>query len=275
MIPIASRALPALVLGLTVSLGLQANDGDLPPVQTQGEVSFVTGGIGSDESAALKAAAPGYALTLRFASATGTFLASVHVSIRDAAGQTVLDTVSEGPYLLAQLKPGRYRVSASVDGVERSLDLNLKAGAPQQHGMVWPARKADAEPKTSPAVAAAEVQAELPPKENQGGVPYLTGGIGSDESAAIKAQFPKYALALTFAGVKAGRNVFLASVPVQIRDASGATVLDVTTEGPYLLVDVPPGKYEIVATHAGKEQRASVQAVVGKSTERAFSWVSP
>ena len=39
-----------------------AQDSALPPVNTQGAISYVSGGIGADESAALKAAQPNYPL---------------------------------------------------------------------------------------------------------------------------------------------------------------------------------------------------------------------
>ena len=325
MNPIVSRSLTAILL-LSLSTALTpalADVSALPAVKTQGNVTYLSGGIGSDESAAIKAAAPGYALTLQFSSATGAFLASVTVKITDAAGNVVLDTTAEGPYLLVNLAPGRYTVDAMLDGIDRGTEVTIKSGSPQKRSLIWPPRKSDPEPRTvpssassntiitnvpsmtttavitpsgqvittpstgtttaspvttSPTVSAAATSpspSALPARTTTGGVPYLTGGIGSDESAAIKAQFSNYALALTFAKVQNGHNVFLASVPVQIRDASGSTVLDVTTEGPYLLVDVPPGKYEIVATHDSRPQRVSVQVTPGKHSERAFSWSGP
>ena len=114
MNPTVSRPLTAILL-LSLSAALSpafADESDLPPVRTQGNVTYVTGGIGSDETAAIKAAAANYPLTLQFSSSTGAFLASVVVKITDAGGNVVLDTTSEGPYLLVNLEPGRYTVDA-------------------------------------------------------------------------------------------------------------------------------------------------------------------
>lgn len=304
---IVSRPLSAiLALSLSLALGpARAQDPNLPAVQTQGGVTYLSGGIGSDETAAIKAASKDYPLTLQFSASTGAFLASVVVKITDATGRVVLDTTAEGPYLLVNLAPGRYTVDAMLDGISRGTEVTIKAGAPQKRSLIWPPRRSDPEPRTIPgagsgvsavpsmqteavitpsgavvvtpsasaAVAAPGVaSASLPPQTTAGGIPYLTGGIGSDESEAIKAQFPKYAMALTFASVQNGHNVFLASVPVKILDAAGATVLDVTTGGPYLLVDVPPGKYEVVATHQGREQRGAVEVGPGRRAERSFVW---
>jgi hypothetical protein len=320
MNPIVSRRLTAiLLLSLSASLiPAHAQDSALPAVQTKGSVTFLSGGIGSEEADAIKAAAPNYSLTLQFSAATGAYLASVPVKITDAGGHVVLDTTTEGPYLLVNLEPGRYTVDAMLDGISRGTEVTIKAGSPQKRSLIWPPRLSDPEPRMVPSPAGANTivtnvpsmtttavitpsgqvvmtpssaapipgmtttitttpttapaSSSLPAQATAGGVPYITGGIGSDESEAIKAQFTKYALALTFAKVQDGHNVFLASVPVQIRDAAGSTVLDVTTEGPYLLVDVPPGKYDVIATHDGRQQRVSLPVTAGKTTERAFSW---
>ena len=308
------RPLSAFLLSMSLTMSMlvpaHAQDSALPAVQTQGDVKFLSGGIGSDEIAAIKSASRDYPLTLQFSASTGAFLASVAVSIRDAAGKVVLDTVAEGPFLLVNLGPGRYRVKATLDGIERVMDVTLRNGAPQMRSMVWPPRRSDPEPRMVPSTGATSIvtpvpsmtttavispsgavttittppttspspptpTASLPAQTTAGGVPYVTGGIGSDESAAIKAQFPKYAMSLTFASMQNGHNVFLASVPVKILDASGATVLDVTTGGPYLLVDVPPGRYEVVASHQGREQRGAVEVGPDRRAERAFVWSTP
>lgn len=309
MNPIVSRLLAAIALLSLCSIlaPAHAEDPNLPEIKTQGNVTFLSGGIGSDETAAIKAASPNYALTLQFSSATGAFLAAVVVQITDAGGNVVLDTTSEGPYLLVNLEPGRYTVDAMLDGISRGTEVTIKSGVPQKRSLIWPARTKDAEPRTLPSTGATpvvpsmsteavitpsgevipqkapvatgprpEVPAPaLPAQMTEGGIPYVTGGIGSDESAAIKAQFPKYAAALTFAGVQDGHNVFLASVPVKILDAAGATVLDVTTGGPYLLVDLPPGRYDVVASHQGREQRGHVEVGPGRRAERTFVWKLP
>ena len=85
--------------------------------QTQGEVSFVSGGVGGDERSAMQAIRADYNLSLLFSvQGSGEYLSDVKVSITDAKGNTLLETVSDGPMLLASLKPGHYNVSAELDG---------------------------------------------------------------------------------------------------------------------------------------------------------------
>ncbi len=103
----------------------------LPPEQTQGTVSYVTGGIGVDEANAFKQAAAAYPLTLEFAlhaKPRDEFLSDIKVTIKDSAGKTLLETVSAGPFLLAKLPQGKYRVSAERHGVAKTDDVDIKPG---------------------------------------------------------------------------------------------------------------------------------------------------
>ncbi|WKJ92280.1 carboxypeptidase regulatory-like domain-containing protein [Methylomonas montana] len=92
-------------------------DSSMIKQQSQGDVTFISGGIGGDERDALQAVRADYNLALLFSmQGTGEYFSDVTVSISDAKRQSVLDTVSDGPMLFAKLKPGRYRVSADHEG---------------------------------------------------------------------------------------------------------------------------------------------------------------
>ena len=68
-----------------------------------------------------------------------------------------------------------------------------------------------------------EAFAELPPARTQGGVQYVTGGIGSDESQSLREAMPQYPLALVFASpLGKGDAAYLADVQVAITDAADA-----------------------------------------------------
>lgn len=115
-------------------------------------------------------------------------------------------------------------------------------------------------------------QAGMPPVKHQGSVEYVSGGIGIDESEAMKAASGNYPLALTFAAQRGGKADYVADVAVVIRDAQGKSVLQVTAEGPYMLVKLPAGSYRISATFDGKAQERQV-SVQDSSTARAmFEW---
>jgi hypothetical protein len=85
--------------------------------RNQGGIEFVTGGADVEEYAAMRAIQGNYNTHLTFAvRGTGEYLADVRVIIRNANGEPVLDTVSEGAFLYARLVPGRYVLVAELDG---------------------------------------------------------------------------------------------------------------------------------------------------------------
>lgn len=85
--------------------------------QTQGEVTFVNGGVGGDEQNAMQALGADYNLHLLFSiKGTGEYVSDVKVRIADSSGNILLETVSDGPMLFARLKPGRYSVTVDRDG---------------------------------------------------------------------------------------------------------------------------------------------------------------
>lgn len=125
----------ALLLGLA---GAALAQQGLPPLQTSGSVSYITGGIGLDESAAMKTAEKDFALSLLFAqSKRGEYLSGVKVSIKDKAGKTVLETVSDGPMLLARLPAGTYKISAEHEGKVMVKTVRVAAKGVTRAGFVW------------------------------------------------------------------------------------------------------------------------------------------
>lgn len=130
------------------SAGAQATA--LPAVQRQGLVAYLSGGIGRDEARAIERTAAQWPVELEFAAREqnakdSAFLANVTVQILDAQHQPVLQTVSDGPFVLARLQPGHYEVQATFDG--RTLTRTLRVGGTgtAREVFVWPhgAERAD------------------------------------------------------------------------------------------------------------------------------------
>ena len=97
----------------------------MPATQQQGDVSFVSGGVGRDESTALRQARRQWPLSLQFTGPGASYVADVQVKIAKA-GTTVLDTTSHGPYMLVRLPQGRYTVNATYSGVTRRQTVNVR-----------------------------------------------------------------------------------------------------------------------------------------------------
>jgi len=113
----------------------------LPEVKTQNGITYLSGGIGSDQVTAMNAAAKDYALMLTCSvQDTGAYLADVKVSITDKAGTVVLETVTDGPILLARLSPGQYRVSADSNGAVVEKTVQIGASQPVKVNLHLPAQ---------------------------------------------------------------------------------------------------------------------------------------
>jgi hypothetical protein len=118
---LAIVALACISAGWTV----QAQSEAMPAIQTQGGVRYACGGIGSDESAAMRAAMKQFPLSLLFARPDGGYLADVDVAILAADGRTVLAMRASGPVCLIDLPPGRYEVAAASGGVGKSHSVSI------------------------------------------------------------------------------------------------------------------------------------------------------
>lgn len=120
-----------------------ADPAGLPPIQIQGEVSFLSGGVGEDEATAFRQAAPAYPLELQFAQQArprDEFLADVKVAIRNRSGSLILDTSTDGPFLLAKLPAGNYRIEAEYRGETKTQAVEIRPGKHQRAVFVWTAR---------------------------------------------------------------------------------------------------------------------------------------
>ncbi|CAB3798562.1 hypothetical protein LMG28688_04749 [Paraburkholderia caffeinitolerans] len=120
--------------------------------------------------------------------------------------------------------------------------------------------------------APAATASALPPAHHAGNVSYLSGGIGSDQSAAFKAAMSRYPLSLEFARQSANGNEYLANVPVKIADAHGQPLVSTRTDGPFMLVTLPNGHYVITASHDGKTVQRPVDIGKTSHAHEAFVW---
>lgn len=82
-------------------------------------------------------------------------------------------------------------------------------------------------------------------------IDYLSGGVGLDELEELAGRAKKFNLKVVTAAERSG--AFLADVRVKVIGAGDAQVLlDTTMDGPWLLAQLPPGKYVLEATFEGK-----------------------
>src|SRR5574340_563795 len=114
--------------------------------------------------------------------------------------------------------------------------------------------------------------ATLPQAKTENGITYVTGGIGHDEAAAMKAEAKQYPLSVVFSAGK--DNEYLAGLNVTILDQHGKEVLKASAAGPIFLVKLPAGKYTITAERNGESLRRTVQVSDRPGKQVAFHWAS-
>ena len=124
--------------------------------------------------------------------------------------------------------------------------------------MTWPA---SLEPVDSTGV---QIQ-----RQEQNGIAYLSGGVGEDEAKAIQ-QTTGYNLHMTFSIGPEGK--YVPDVELVIQSTQGQSVLTLSQAGPLVYVQLPAGKYTVVATRHGEAKRDTTD--VGKDNVRnlVFNW---
>jgi len=115
--------------------------------------------------------------------------------------------------------------------------------------------------------AQAQSASALPAWKGEGATRHVCGGIGSDESKAMRAAMKSHPLALLFAR---SDGAYMADVQVEIKGADGATALSLRADGPVCLVDIPAGRYTIDATTRGGDTKSQTVTVGSGSKTASF-----
>ena len=128
-----SAALVSLMCSVSGAHAQQANPGEtgeLPQANTRNGITYVCGGVGSDEAERMKRAARKYDLMVTFATRQGDYLSDVEVDIADTRGRSLLNTTCDGPIMLVDVpKGGRYHIRGKFDGRSTSGTALLGRGA--------------------------------------------------------------------------------------------------------------------------------------------------
>lgn len=126
-------ALMGVICSASTAHAQQATTGEtgaLPQANTENGITYVCGGVGSDQSEKMKQAARDYDLMVTFATKQGAYLSDVEVDIADNRGRSLLHTTCEGPIMLVDMpKGGRYHIRGKLDGQATSGTARLGHGA--------------------------------------------------------------------------------------------------------------------------------------------------
>ena len=130
------RSLP-LVLCLLAAPSVWAQ---IPQTQYSQGVSYITGGVGEEESSAIVAEAKQWPLLLELSqleNGRGIWIFGSQINILNASNAVVFDAKADGPYMLINMTAGDYVIQATYQGVEQKKAISIKTGQTQKISIFW------------------------------------------------------------------------------------------------------------------------------------------
>ncbi len=254
------------IIAITVVLASVASAEPTEPILTRDGIMYVSGGIGVSSQQRLKMLEPRFNLKLVFTLTEGQYLADVRVALRDKTGKLLLEHVTDGPIFMARVPAGSYTLSATYGGSTQSRTIDV-AEVLRTAYFRW---SGTAGALAAPAAAGRSGTASEPVARPGGAIPFISGGIGADAIADLRAREPQYNLKLVFSLVEGN---YVADVNVALKSVAGAVVLEHLAEGPIFMARLPAGKYTATVTYRGSTQTRAVRVGDKLHTEY-FRWPS-
>jgi hypothetical protein len=102
------------------------------------------------------------------------------------------------------------------------------------------------------------------------GYPYIYGGVSSGEREIMEERGKSYNVKLSFADK---RGPYLAGITLVIEGAKGTEIVNITTDGPWFYIQLPPGTYTVKATFGAKTNELKPFRVAkDKKTQQTLTW---
>ncbi len=101
-----------------------------------GDILYITGGVGHAERMALDAMRAKYNFKLTNTESTGAFVSYTRLSLMDTKGREILSADAD-PIFFAQLPPGRYTLRAEHEGQTKTQSFQVKPGKPTAVQLSW------------------------------------------------------------------------------------------------------------------------------------------
>jgi hypothetical protein len=123
---------------IILSFGFSPQVQALPEVQRFVDVDYITGGISIEEEQAIAEIAKDFTLKIISALKCGDYLNNINILILNQEGHIVLEAVTDGPILYANLPDGSYKVTASAGGESFTQPVKTRSGRQSQLIFSWP-----------------------------------------------------------------------------------------------------------------------------------------
>lgn len=99
------------------------------------------------------------------------------------------------------------------------------------------------------------------------GVAVLSGGVGLEAQDEMRRAAGAYNLHVLFANPQ---GAYLAGVAFSVSDPQGRQLVSGTSDGPWLYVKLPPGRYQVTAESHGIRQSRDIQVTSSKPVRLDF-----
>jgi hypothetical protein len=114
--------------------------------------------------------------------------------------------------------------------------------------------------------------AQIPDTQYSKGISYISGGVGEGESQAILAEAKQWPLLLELSQLENGRGVWIFGAKVKILNAQSQVIFDAQSDGPYMLINLSSGQYQIEASYQGVVQKKSLSFQGSTPQKLAIFW---
>lgn len=114
--------------------------------------------------------------------------------------------------------------------------------------------------------------AQLPEIESRSNLSCMIGGVGENESKAMREEAKKWPLNIEFSERVGKSDLWIAGAQLTIVNKAGNTIFEETCNGPLFLAKLVPGKYQLIATYQGVTQKRTIEIREGKSLKESFNW---
>lgn len=114
--------------------------------------------------------------------------------------------------------------------------------------------------------------AQIPSTQYSQGISYISGGVGEEESQAILAEAKQWPLLLELSQLENGRGIWIFGAKIKILNTQNQVVFDAQADGPYILINLTAGNYQIEASYNGVVQKRLVLIQGAAPQKLAIFW---
>ncbi|QWE16196.1 carboxypeptidase regulatory-like domain-containing protein [Polynucleobacter sp. AP-Nino-20-G2] len=112
----------------------------IPDTQYSQGISYISGGVGEEESTAILAEAKQWPLLLELSQlegGRGVWIFGAKIKILNANNHVIFDAQADGPYILINLAAGTYSVDAVYQGAPQKRVISINPATPQKISIFW------------------------------------------------------------------------------------------------------------------------------------------